>query len=91
MECLENKELESCFQYCLLLINTEKYPEIKNIWECIDEYAKIPPRYYGEKKCNTWDRYGRVRDKKLCYDRININEANGFYDIYDARLAFCKW
>jgi hypothetical protein len=37
------------------------------------------------------NRTGGVRDKKECYDDININEGNNFYDIYDAKLAFCKW
>lgn len=73
------------------MVSTTKYTDISNLWTCIDTYAKIPPRYYGIKKCNSLDRNGKVRDKKVCYDNININEGNQFYDIYDAKLAFCKW
>ena len=68
MECLEHQDLDSCIEYCKLLVSTTKYTDINNIWECIDNYAKIPPRYYGIKKCNSLDRNGNKRDKKLCYD-----------------------
>jgi hypothetical protein len=49
---------------------------IDNVWECIDTYAKIWPELYGSKKCNSLDRNGKKRNKKLCYDDININKEN---------------
>ena len=54
--------------------------------------TKIPPRIYGERKCNSKNRKGEVRpSKKKCYDDININEENEFKNVYDAKHAHCKW
>jgi hypothetical protein len=94
MECLENQDLDSCIEYCQQLVKTTKYTTINNIWDCIDEYAKIPPRIYGEKKCKALakdvDRTQIYVVRKECYDKLNINKENGFLGIYDAKLSYCK-
>ena len=91
MECLQNQNLESCIDYCGLLVKTTKYTTINNLWECIDQYAKIPPRIYGEAKCNSLDRFNQTRNKKECYDAINVDVSNDFEGIYDAKRSYCKW
>jgi hypothetical protein len=86
--------LDSCIEYCQQLVKTTKYTTINNIWDCIDEYAKIPPRIYGEKKCKALakdvDRTKIYVVRKECYDKLNINKENSFLGIYDAKLSYCK-
>jgi hypothetical protein len=64
MECLNNQRLESCIDYCRLLVDTTKYTQILNLWDCVDTVTKIPPRIYGERKCNARNRKGEVRPSK---------------------------
>jgi len=92
MECLNNQRLESCIDYCRLLVETTKYTEIVNLWDCVDAVAKIPPKIYGYRKCNSLNRKGEQRpSKKKCYDDININKENLFKGVYDAKHSYCKW
>lgn len=92
MECLNNQRLESCIDYCRLLVDTTKYTEIVNLWDCVDTVAKIPPKIYGFRKCNSKNRKGEDRlSKKKCYDDININKENLFKGVYDAKHSYCKW
>ena len=92
MECLNNQNLDTCINYCNLLVQTTKYEDIDNLWDCVDRDAQIPPIIYGERKCNSLTRYGKVRpSKKECYEKISINPENDFKGIYDAKLAYCKF
>ena len=48
MECLVNKDIDSCIDFCGLLVDTIKYNGVvDNLWDCVDKYAKIPPKIYG--------------------------------------------
>lgn len=52
----------------------------------MDDNAKIPPKIFGERKCNSLNRAGEVRpSKKECYEKIHVTAANDFEGIYDAK------
>lgn len=86
MECLNNQDLDACIDFCRLLVATTKYVNVDNLWTCVDKDAQIPPKVFGERKCNSLTRYGKVRaSKKQCYEDVNINVDNNFKDIMDAK------
>lgn len=52
----------------------------------MDDNAKIPPKIFGVRKCNSLNRKGEVRpSKKECYDKIRVNKENRFEELYDAK------